>query len=103
MRPHTTRSLSAHLRQVDDHSRLPFHPACPTCRRDRLSGSLAGDELASRRTQAAIAAALLAFSTGGVPAAVASPPDEISEGTEEVIGGGDPSTTVDFDPGAETD
>jgi hypothetical protein len=102
MRPHTPRSLSAHLRETEEHSRLPFHPACPVCRRDRIAGSLDGDELVSRRTRAAIAAGLLALSTGGVPSAVASPPDEISEGTEEIVDGGDSSTSVDFDPGAET-
>jgi nucleoid-associated protein YgaU len=102
MRPHFNRSLSAHLRETEDHSRLPFHPACPVCRRDRLAGSLDGDELVSRRTQAAIAAGLLVFSAGGVPAAVASPPDEVSEGTSEVVAGGDPVSSVDFEPGGET-
>jgi hypothetical protein len=100
MRPHTNRSLSAHLRE-EDHSRLPFHPACPVCRRDRLSGSLDGEELVSRRTQAALAAGLLAFSTLCVPAAIAQEPDEISEGTAEVVVDGDPSSSVDFDPGGE--
>jgi LysM domain len=95
-------SLSAHLRLPEDHSRLPFHPACPICRRDRLSGSLDGDELVSRRTQAVIAAGLLAFSAGGVPAAVASPPDEVIEGTSEVGVGTDPSSSVDFEPPGET-
>ena len=84
MRPHSNRSLSAHLRIAEDHSRLPFHPSCPVCRRDRLAGSLGGEELVSRRTQAAIAAGLLAFSTGGSSAAMATPPDEIIEGTSEV-------------------
>ena len=39
--------MSAHLRETEDDSRLPFHPACPVCRRDRLAGSLDGDELLS--------------------------------------------------------
>ena len=91
-------SLSVHLRETEDHSRLPFHPSCPVCRRDRLAGSLDGEELLSRRTQAAIAAGLLAFSTAGVPAAVASPPDEIIEGTSEVV---DEDPSVVFDPGGE--
>jgi hypothetical protein len=95
-------SLSAHLRLPEDHSRLPFHPACPVCRRDRLAGSLDGDELVSRRTQAAIAAGLLAFSSIGVPAAVASEPDNISEGTSEAVVGGDPSVSPELDLGTET-
>jgi LysM domain len=103
MRPHLTRSLGAHLRETEDHSRLPFHPDCPICRRDRLAGSLEGEQLVSRRTQAAIAAGLLAFSTGGAPAAFGSPPDEVIEGTEEVISGGNRGSSVDFELGGETD
>ena len=103
MRRHLTRSLSAHLRAAEDHSALPFHPSCPVCRRDRLDGSLDGEELVSRRTRAAIAAGLLAFSAGGTSAAVASPPDEVIEGTSEVIPGNDWSSDVDFDPGGGSD
>jgi nucleoid-associated protein YgaU len=103
MRPHLTRSLSAHLREAEDHSRLPFHPACPVCRRDRLAGSLDDEHLVSRRTQAAIAAGLLAFSTGGAPPALASPPDEVTEGTEEVLPGDDRSSSVGFELGGDTD
>jgi hypothetical protein len=95
-------SLSAHLRVPEDHSRLPFHPACPVCRRDRLAGSLDGEELVSRRTRATIAAGLLAFSTAGVPAAVAAEPDEVSEGAVEVVVDGDTGSSVDFEPGGET-
>lgn len=91
-------SLSSHLRLPEDHSRLPFHPACPVCRRDRLAGSLDGEELVSRRTQAAIAAGLLAFSSVAVPAAVAQEPDSISEGTAEVVDGED----SELDLGMET-
>src|SRR5687767_13232861 len=95
-------SLTAHLRLLEDHSRLPFHASCPVCRRDRLAGSLDGEELVSRRTQAAIAAGLLAFSTGGSSVAMATPPDEIIEGTSEVGSSGDPATSVDFEPSGET-
>jgi hypothetical protein len=94
-------SLSAHLRQTEDHSRLRFHPGCPVCRRDRLAGSLSGDELVSRRVQAAVAAGLLAFSTSGVSVAMASEPDEVSDGTSEVVTPSDPSSSVDFEPGGE--
>jgi hypothetical protein len=93
------RPLSVHLRLEEDHSGLPFHPSCPVCRRDRLAGSLSGDELVSRRAQATIAAGLLAFSGVGAPAAVASEPDTVSEGTAEVVDGADPDS---FDMGEDT-
>ncbi len=95
-------SLTAHLRLLEDHSRLPFHPSCPVCRRDRLAGSLDGEELVSRRTQAAIAAGLLAFSALGVPAAVASEPDSASEGAAEVVDGGDLAVSPELDLEIET-
>src|SRR5918992_721083 len=91
-------SLSAHLRQPEDHSRLPFHASCPVCCRERLAGSLDGEELVSRRMQAAVAAGLLAFSTVAVPAAAAQEPDEISEGTAEVVDrGADPSSDANLE------
>jgi LysM domain len=78
-------SLSVHLRLPEDHSGLPFHPSCPVCRHDRLAGSLEEDEIVSRRTQAAIAAGLLAFSGLGAPAAaVAAGPDLEIDGSDEV-------------------
>jgi LysM domain len=89
-------SLSVHLRLPEDHSRLPFHPSCPVCRRDRLAGSLEGDEIVSRRTQAAIAVGLLAFSGVGAPAAaVAAGPDQDIDGSAEVIQSPDPEADVD--------
>jgi hypothetical protein len=79
-------SLSAHLRVPDDHSGLRFHASCPICRQERLAGSLDGDEIVSRRTQAAITAGLLAFSAVGVPAAaVATGPDLEIDGTTEAV------------------
>jgi hypothetical protein len=83
-------SLSVHLRLPEDHSSLPFHPSCPVCRRDRLAGSLSGDELVSRRTQATVAAGVLAFSGIGAPVAVAAGPDAVIEGTTEAVEGSDP-------------
>src|SRR5918999_1524305 len=79
-------SLSVHLRLPEDHSGLRFHPSCPICRRDRLAGSLGGDEIVSRRTQAAIAAGLLPFPRLGPPAAaVARGRDQDIDGTAEVV------------------
>jgi nucleoid-associated protein YgaU len=92
-------SLSVHLRLPDDHSSLPFHPSCPVCRRDRLAGSLSGDELVSRRTQAAITAGLIAFSAIGAPAAAAQDPDTVSEGTAETVDSADPDS---FEIGGDT-
>jgi hypothetical protein len=84
-------SLSVHLRLPEDHSGLPFHPSCPVCRRDRLAGSLEGDEIVSRRTQAALAVGLLAFSGVGAPAAaVAAGPDQDVDGSAEVVESADP-------------
>jgi LysM domain len=89
-------SLSVHLRQPEDHSGLPFHPSCPVCRRDRLAGSLDGDEIVSRRTQAAIAVGLLAFSGVGGPAvAVAAGPDEDIDGSAEVVQSPAPEADMD--------
>ena len=89
-------SLSVHLRLPEDHSGLPFHPSCPVCRRDRLAGSLEGDEIVSRRTQAALAAGLLAFSGVGAPAAaVAAGPDQDVDGSAEVVASPDPVADID--------
>ena len=83
-------SLSVHLRLPEDHSGLPFHPGCPVCRRERLAGSLEGDEIVSRRTQAALTVGLLAFSGIGAPAAVAAGPDEDMDGSAEVVASPNP-------------
>jgi hypothetical protein len=93
-------SLSAHLRQPDDHARLAFHPECPVCRSERLAGRLPREELVSRRTQAALTAGLLALSYAAVPAMAVADPDQTSEGTAAPApSGGDPATSPDFDPG----
>ena len=97
-------SLSVHLRLPEDHSGLPFHPSCPVCRRDRLAGSLDGDEIVSRRTQAAIAVGLLAFSGVGAPAAaVAAGPDQDVDGSAEVIESPDPAADLDESTNGWTD
>jgi nucleoid-associated protein YgaU len=93
-------SLSAHLTAgTAEHGRLAFHPDCPRCRAERLAGSLAADSLVSRRGQAALAAGLLAFSTGAAPALAQVPePDQVQEVTP---GGEPPGLEPDFDPGGE--
>ena len=97
-------SLSAHLRETEAHGRLSFHPECPICCRERLSGTLPRDALVGRRTEAAVLAAVLAVSTAAPAAAAAQEPDQVSEGT--VAPGEaaqDPALDPDFDPGGESD
>ena len=94
-------SLSVHQREPEDHARLPFHPHCPMCRDERLAGVLPSAALVSRQTQAAIAAGVLAFSTSGVPVAVAAEPDQASTGTTAPEPPGEPAHSPDFDPAGE--
>jgi hypothetical protein len=97
-------SLNAHLRQPEQHARLPFHPECPICRRERLVGSLPSDALVSRRTQAALAAGVLAFAAAAPAGTYAQEPDQVTEGAAapEEIDGADPTHDPDFDPGGES-
>jgi nucleoid-associated protein YgaU len=93
-------SLSAHLTAgTADHGRLAFHPDCPRCRAERLAGSLRADSLVSRRTQAALAAGLLAFSAGASPALAQVP--EVDQQQETAPGGEPPGLSPDFDPGGD--
>jgi hypothetical protein len=73
-------SLTTHLRRPDDHGRLPFHPDCPICRAERLAGANPPDALVGHRTQALLAASVLALSSAPATAAVASDPDKEQEG-----------------------
>jgi len=95
-------SLSAHFTAgTADHGRLAFHPDCPRCRAERLAGSLAADSLVSRRTQAALAAGLLAF-TGAAPSAAAQVPDvDQQQDAAPPPGGEPPGLQPDFDPGGD--
>src|SRR3954452_967130 len=100
------RSLSAHLRAPDDHAGLPFHPDCPMCRRERLSGVLSSEGVVSQRAQAALAAGVLAVSAVAPAAALAAEPDYEQQGAAAPgqTGGSDPTSSPDFDPGgASTD
>jgi hypothetical protein len=96
-------SLTPHLLEPGDHGRLPFHPSCPVCRRERLLGTLSQEPVVSRRTQAVVASGVLAFSAGAPGLAVAAVPDRQAEGIaapEDL-----PGAEVDdpaFDPGGET-
>ena len=86
-------SLTAHLRSPEDHGRLAFHPECPLCRRERLAGALPAEALVSRRTQALLAAGVLALSSATPTAALAAEPDQEQEGAaapEQVVATGDP-------------
>lgn len=73
-------SLTAHLTDNGDHGRLGFHPSCPSCRRQRLFGSLSSEAVFSRRTRAALASGVLAMSAAGPSAALAQEPDQQLEG-----------------------
>jgi hypothetical protein len=97
-------SLSAHLREPGDHGRLAFHPECPVCRDERLVGALPADAIVSRRTQALLAAGVLAVSSAAPTAAFAqAEPDQEQEGTApEETTAGDPASDPDFDPGGES-
>lgn len=96
-------SLSHHLLEPGDHGRLGFHPGCPVCRRERLAGALSAEPVVSRRVQAALAACVLAFSTGAPVAAVAAEPDRDEEGvvSPDASGPGDPGRDPDDDPGGD--
>jgi hypothetical protein len=98
------RSLGTHLRQPDNHGQLPFHPGCPLCRTERLSGLLPASGLVSARTQALLAASALVLGTGGPGVALAAEPDQEQDGnaTPGQTGGSDPATNPDFDPGGDS-
>src|SRR5215203_1054906 len=92
-------SLTAHFRETDAHDRLPFHPSCPICRQTRLTGTIAAGSFVSPRTQALLAAGLLAI-PALVPAAPAAAQDQEQEGTAAVPESvpSDSAGNPDFDP-----
>jgi hypothetical protein len=97
-------TLTAHLRRSEDHGCLPFHPDCPICRDERLSGTLPAHGLVSRRTQAVMVAGMLAASTAAPTVAIAQEGDQISEGAAEPEqSGANSGATTDFDPGGDSD
>src|SRR4051795_11823363 len=94
-------ALSAHLRAPEGHARLPFHPDCPVCRSERLTGDLPSVGLVSLRTQAALAAGVLAFSAAAPAAVLAAETDQEQQGDAAPgqSGGVDTTGIPDFDPG----
>src|SRR3954453_21065068 len=109
-------SLSAHLRRPDDHGRLAFHPDCPVCRSERLLGALPAEVVISRRTQALLAAGVLALSTTTPTTVLAAEPDQEHEGMGAPVQGapggaggaphfapGGPSTALPFDTSSAPD
>ena len=98
------RPLTAHLVNSDSHDSLPFHPSCPICRQTRLTGAIRADGLVSPRTQAVLAASVLAVSaTSPITVAFAAERDQQQEGTAPIAQGGapDPANSPDFDPGGD--
>jgi len=65
-------SLDRHLRRLDDHGGLRFHPDCPVCQQ-RLAGTLPRDRMVSRQAQAGLVAGLLAVSALAPGASFAQP------------------------------
>lgn len=93
-------SLTTHLLDRGDHGGLAFHPACPVCRQQRLAGALRVEPVLSLRTQAALAAGVVAVSPCAPAVAAAVEPDVQQEGAaapEET--GGEEAPDPDFDPG----
>jgi hypothetical protein len=90
-------SLTAHLRQLEDHGRLPFHSQCPLWRSERLPGVLSNEGLVSQRTQAAVVAAVLAASAAAPAAVSAQEPDQQTEGAvaPESVSSDDPAENPD--------
>lgn len=90
--------LARHLTEAASHGHLPFHPACPTCREERLAGApLPARPVVSPRSQAGLAAAVLAISAVAPAAAIAqSPPaPETETGDGDAV---EPDAALD--PGA---
>lgn len=89
--------LARHLTEAAGHGHLPFHPACPACREERLAGTVPARPVVSPRTQAGLAAAVLATSAAAPAAAIAqSPPaSEAESGVDDAV---EPDAALD--PGA---
>jgi hypothetical protein len=75
---------------------MAFHPECPLCTGERLAGVFPRDGVMSQRTQAVLAASVLALSTASPAVALAQEPDQQHEG----VASPDQPTEPAFDPGA---
>jgi hypothetical protein len=97
-------SLSAHVRSTDGHDGLPFHPGCPICVEQRLTGTLTLGPVVPLRARAALVAGLVAVSAAGPPVAIAAEQDVTDTGTATVTQGGsqDPAASPAADPGGDT-
>jgi hypothetical protein len=97
-------SLTAHLRRPDDHGRLGFHPECPICRSERLSGAPPADAIVAPRNQALLAASVLALSTATPSTVLASAQDQETEGTAapEQVANDPVQPAPAFDPGGQS-
>jgi nucleoid-associated protein YgaU len=96
-------SLTAHMRETGDHGRLRFHPSCPVCRAERLSGALSSEPVVPRRAQALLAGGVLMISSSAPGVAAAQEPDRQLEGIAAPEERG--AAEVDdfaFDPGGDT-
>jgi hypothetical protein len=91
-------SLTTHLRQRGDHGRLAFHPECPVCCRERLAGALPHDAVVGRRTQALLAAGVVAVWSASPTAVRAAEPDQEEAAPDQVVAEDAPSEPT-FDPG----
>jgi len=90
-------SLNTHLR-ASDHAGLAFHPSCPLCRAERLSGTLADGPVISRRAQAAGLAATVALVPAWAAAPALATDGETTVGTQEPGTPGDSADNPDFKP-----
>lgn len=96
--------LNTHLRDVDGHDRLAFHPACPICRQSRLTGYLDDLAVPSPRTRALLAAGVLAAAASATaPTGLAAEPDHEHEGAAAITHGqpADSAASRDLDPGGQ--
>ena len=94
-------ALSEHLRDPEGHARMAFHPGCPICHGERLSGTLPMQAVISQRTRAALTAGVVAVATVAPTAALGAEPHTTQAGSTTAAGtaAGDRALTADFIPG----
>ncbi len=94
-------ALSEHLRDPEGHARMAFHPGCPICHGERLSGTLPMQAVISQRTRAALTAGVVAVATVAPAAALGAEPHITQAGSTTAAGtaSGDRALTADFIPG----